>query len=548
MNALVAELKDNQQDFEWYPTTDEIIEAIKNDLENQKLDGKYSVLDCGAGDGRVLNALTEGRKYAIEKSKPLLNALDRKIFVVGTDFVEQTLIDKRVDVVFSNPPYSEFNAWMTKIILEARAKLLYLVVPKRWESDVVIKEAIKSRSAEAKVIKEADFLNAERQARAKVHVVRIDLQPNATRHSYYRRGGAKVDPFELWFNENFKIGAQNKQRSEHQKGTSKRESTKEQVQNALVSGGDIVAVLEELYNQDLSHLINNYRSLESLDSALLEELDVNLEGLREAFDLKITNLKDLYWRELFNNLSKVTERLTKKSRESLLNTLTEHTHVDFTVRNAHAILEWVIKNANHYLDDQLIELVEQMTEKASVVLYKSNEKTFGEEKWRYCRRPEGLEKYKLEYRVVLQSSGGIDTGYWGDKSEISNRAATLINDIRAVANNVGFDTRGLLEDPKAHFNWASNKKNVFHFKHPKTGDAVQLMEVKAFKNGNLHIKFNQAFMCKLNVEFGRLKGWLKTAEQAADEIDITLKAAQMSFKSQKLITASSLPALTLAKQ
>lgn len=74
MNALVAELKDNQQDFEWYPTTDEIIEAIKNDLENQKLDGKYSVLDCGAGDGRVLNALTEGRKYAIEKSKPLLNA------------------------------------------------------------------------------------------------------------------------------------------------------------------------------------------------------------------------------------------------------------------------------------------------------------------------------------------------------------------------------------------------------------------------------------------------------------------------------------------
>lgn len=126
MNALVAELKDNQQDFEWYPTTNEIIEAVKHDLSNQKLDGKYSVLDCGAGDGRVLKQLTDGRKYAIEKSKPLLKALDRNIFVVGTDFMEQTLIDKRVDVVFSNPPYSVFNQWMTKIILEARAKLLYL--------------------------------------------------------------------------------------------------------------------------------------------------------------------------------------------------------------------------------------------------------------------------------------------------------------------------------------------------------------------------------------------------------------------------------------
>jgi len=49
MNALketLQRLKENGQDFEWYPTTDEMIDAIfwaSGDLG--------SVLDIGAGDG-----------------------------------------------------------------------------------------------------------------------------------------------------------------------------------------------------------------------------------------------------------------------------------------------------------------------------------------------------------------------------------------------------------------------------------------------------------------------------------------------------------------
>ncbi|RYE26894.1 MAG: hypothetical protein EOP48_34820, partial [Sphingobacteriales bacterium] len=83
--AMVNSLKASEEDFEWYPTTDEMIQLIKSDIEDRFID-HISILECGAGDGRVLKALTEGDRFAIEKSKLLLESLDSSIFVVGTDF------------------------------------------------------------------------------------------------------------------------------------------------------------------------------------------------------------------------------------------------------------------------------------------------------------------------------------------------------------------------------------------------------------------------------------------------------------------------------
>ena len=75
MNPLIRELKDVNEDFEFYPTTDEIISSIQMDI-NKQFAGfnsvePYSLLDCGAGDGRVLTKLKTGDLYAIEKSKKL---------------------------------------------------------------------------------------------------------------------------------------------------------------------------------------------------------------------------------------------------------------------------------------------------------------------------------------------------------------------------------------------------------------------------------------------------------------------------------------------
>lgn len=123
--ALVSALKDHSEDFEFYPTTNEMLSAVRKDIQailSDPFSDKYpifSALDVGAGDGRALMRLTDGDRYAIEKSLMLVERQDRSIVTVGTDLFAQVLLDLRCDVIFSNPPYSHFGAWSEKIVREA---------------------------------------------------------------------------------------------------------------------------------------------------------------------------------------------------------------------------------------------------------------------------------------------------------------------------------------------------------------------------------------------------------------------------------------------
>jgi len=533
---MVLSLKNHEQDFEWYPTTKEIINAIKLDysIKNDS-DESPSILDCGAGDGRVLVALTSGEKYAIEKSRPLLNSLDKDIFVIGTDFKEQTLIDKKVDIVFSNPPYSEFEYWASKIIKEANAGYIYLVLPERWKKSTEINDFIKLRDGEHKIIGSFDFNNAERQARAKVDIVRICLTFN---HRYSHCNEPKIDPFKVWFDDNFKIDINKSDTSKYDYERMKKSSVTNRIENELVSGISLVDALEELYLRDIKKLINTYQKLCEIDSEILKELDVNLDSVRNGLQHKIENLKDNYWRELFERLNVVTDKLTASSREALLSTLTAHTHVDFTSSNAHAIIIWVIKNANLYLDSQLIKTVENMVEKANVLSYKSNENTFGNEDWRYCRMPD-IKRYKLDYRIVLERVGGLDCGSYSYDAinGLSKRAAIFVNDLCTIATNLNYNTYGLKRADS--FDWKSTGSKDFEFKDAE-GNINILFSVRAYKNGNLHIKFNAKFICKLNVEFGRLKGWLKSSHEAAEELNIPVSETEIYFYSNFQLKNNSL--------
>ena len=519
-----------------------MLKVIRADIE-ENVGSHAKVLDCGAGDGRALEALTDGPRYAIEKSRPLLQAMHRNIYIVGTDFHQNTLIDKKVTVIFTNPPYSEFIGWMEKIIREGNAKHLYFVVPQRWQDSPEVKAAIEARKAEVHILDETDFIGAERQARAKVHILRIDL---CTSYRGYRYDEQKVDAFSLWFQSHFHIEINKSETSKWDLDRQRKSRVAENLENALVEGGDVVSALESLYQRDLSHLIKNYQSLADIDPELLRELDVNLDGVRAALKEKIEGLKNSYWLELFTNLNKITERLCTSSRRQMLDKLTEHTHIDFTTSNARAVLVWVIKNANSYFDDQLIELVKQTTEKGTISLYKSNQRTFGDEQWRYCRSPEGLDRYSLDYRIVLHRVGGIKTGYSWETAQkaLEQRAADYINDILTVANNLRFDTTHQARADR--YEWESNKAITFHYRDHATGEYPELMSVRAFLNGNLHIKFNQAFIARLNIEFGRLMGWLKSSKDAIDELGVSADQARDGFASNLSLDATASGVLGLS--
>lgn len=542
--ALLEEVKATQQDYEWYPTTQEIIDAFL--IHANKLPKSYSLLDIGAGDGKVLKSFGAAKKasksscelFAIEKSRPLLDSLDADIGILGTDFWEQTLVDKKVDVIFTNPPYSEFAQWSEKVIREANSGRVYLVIPQRWKESVIIQEAIKARQAEATVIGSFDFLNSEdRQARAKVDLVYIDLSAKDDGYGRYRRFDADdelaVDPFELWASDHYNL------KSGHMGEESLADYVKEEkakqefgvkLDHQLVNGKNLIEAMCELYMADLDKLIQTYKSVSEMDADLMRELDVSVSSVLKSLKVRIQGLKDLYWKQLFDRYEPIISRLTNKSRDNLLSTLREKTQIDFTASNAYAVTLWAIKNANNYIDSQLVKVFEEMLDKANIVAYKSNQRVFAENTYRYSRYEylKQLSHVKLEYRIVLEYMGGIDSDKYSNRNGLSQSGYNFLADILTIANNLGF----VKADSVSRHYFESGSKEVFIYRDPIKGEYKTLMEVRAYKKGTIHIKFASEFMLALNVEVGRLKGWIHSAQQAADEMGEDLEAVKAVFKSQ----------------
>ena len=160
MQKLLSQLKENGDDLEFYPTKGEIVRDLHDSL-TERYRNVDSILDIGAGNGILFKQLRELddeyercfiKAYAIEKSQTLINQMEPNIFILGTDFHQQTLIDKEVSVIFCNPPYSEYEEWSTRIILEGNCDTIYLVIPDRWENSKSINNAIKQREAKVKKI------------------------------------------------------------------------------------------------------------------------------------------------------------------------------------------------------------------------------------------------------------------------------------------------------------------------------------------------------------------------------------------------------------
>jgi predicted RNA methylase len=530
--SILESLKQYDQDFEWYPTASEMVEVIGMDLdENYNF---KSILDIGAGDGRVLKKIEDlvcGSddtldKYAIEISRPHLNSMDKNIFVIGTDFHEQNLIDKRVDIIFSNPPFKQYEDWAVKIIKEANSKVLYFILPERWIKSERIRHAIEYRGqyvrSEILGTYNFDFAARATNYHTKVDVVKIDL---VSRYTF--------DPFDLWFDDNFELEINTQPKSEYEVRCDIADNIKHKTENGMVLSGDLVTSLVQIYNSNLKDLVSSYQSICTIDPQLLKEMDVNIDNMKHLMRLKLKSLKTAYWNEFISRLEVITSRLCADSRKRLLNKLNTHASVDFTRLNAYAITEWALKNADSYIDDQFISHCDRLFKSVNVINYKSNDRTFFKEDWRYIDKTK--DHVLLDYRIVLNFYSAIYNGSYSSDNHhgLTTYCASFVDDMIVVAYNLGFDTRH--KESHASFEWTSGKEKTFHYNDHMSGDDQVLMKIRAYKNGNLHIKFNQKFILKLNVEYGRLKGWIKSKEEAFDEMSHAFSKMENSFASPDIL-------------
>lgn len=506
---IFKKMKEAGDDFEFYPTTPEILQAIKEDMILKRGNYRFSkgekkILDCGAGDGEALAFLApEGYRYAIEKSATALSALPADVVVVGTDFHQQTLLDKEVDVIFCNPPYTEYREWVLKILNESVADEIYFVIPQRWEEDKEIQHAIERSGFKVNNLGDYDFLNARRAARAKVHVL-----------SLTRPETSSDDAFNRWFRDHFQIGTPKDTVSEaNVEKKSESEQRKEKI-HEMIQSSSLIESLVTLYNEELAFLTTNYQKLASLDPDLLVSLDIDVVNASRGLKMKIQGLKNAYWNELFSNFNRITDKLTASTRSQMLSTLLKSTSVDFTYDNAHAVVLWAIKNANKYMDEQLENVLESLLRSMCVTSYKSNQKLFIHDNFRYNDLRKSSH-YMLETRCIINTyiRDDLVSSY---SKQLDYRAKDLLNDLMVIGTQLGFDTRNCKRPDSVHWAYGSTTPLCYE----KDGIQHTLFEVKPFKNGNFHIKFSQKFMLKLNIELGRLNGWIHSKEQCAEEFGV----------------------------
>jgi len=527
---IVKQLKENNQDFEWYPTTFEMLEVIK--IHSQKklkrypddnFSGPLNVLDIGCGDGRGAKILScGGKKLFIEKSEILRNSLSHEFIPMGTDFHIINLISfNKVDVVFCNPPYSEYVNWTKKILSQSNTSYLYLIIPTRWKDDEEIEQVIKIRNIEYNIIGTFDFLDAERKARAVVDIVCFDIAPPK---KYKKR----VDSFDIWFNEAFPTHKDNNKKeyiSFDEKEKKKKEEIEKNISQELVTGKNYLEALVTIYDKELLEFLNVFKTLNNTSPTVLKALDITQEQMSSTLKTHISTLKNKYWLEFFNRYKPIKDKLTTYGRKILIDELNKDmVTLDFNNSNAYAVTVWAIKQVNNLYDDQIVDLMNKLTTYANIKLYKSNQRTFDDEDWRYNKNDirQTLNKYylSLDLRIVLKNAGNIRRvsreyviNDWDYKNNLHKTSHDLIDDILTVANNLGLKIES---DSSYDRIWYPSEEQTFYFK-----DGSILLKTRAYLNGNFHLKLNIEFLKAFNIEFGRIKKWLKNKKDVQQEMNLS---------------------------
>lgn len=549
INQLVLELKNKNEDFEFYPSTEEMIKTIFYDCY-----GGGSWLDIGCGTCNLkkwINKFAEQEKikeeqkeniwrannfddkfnfkrnnpskineyYVIEKSKTLVEKFDKDTICLGRDFNCTDLYDKPTNYIFCNPPYSQYAEWTCKILEQgAFRNCAYMIIPSRWEDNQRIKDCLEQNKTNYIVLGSSDFYDAERKARAVVDIVKFK------RDKYYSRVSEKYNEkvFDKFFDSFFSF---KKEKSYEEKNE---ELNKQR--NQIVCAESKVKMLVDMYNEEFKTLNNHFLAIANLDPDVLETIGVKKDCVKKALKNKRETLKIKYWKFVFEQFEEITDRLTTNTCDRLFKKFQNINAVDFTPENIYPIVIWVINNANSYYDKQLLEFYDNMTTPDNICNYKSNHKVFKRCEYRpECfDNKEEVSHYTLHYRVVCPSNlfPNRDTYY----SRYNKGYMETIMNICVIARNLGFTV------DKSNFDEISNietgkKANIYQ------ENGKILFEFKHYMNGNKHIKFNVELMKAINVEVARLRNWIQTKEDIAKEFNAEMASgAEKYFKTNMTIS------------
>jgi len=460
-------------DFEWYPTTDEIINAMQQDI------------------------LSLFRKEKIGTWR------DDGFYSNGYE-----------SVIFSNPPYSKYMPWVVRLLQEANFILMYLVVPVRWEDSKEI--MIHLNRYDVETLGEYDFTHGDRPARARVNLIRITSRvlrkEDDDRYSKYSSDGD--DSFDRWIYEHIGKFEGNEAEAE------------EEARHLKIKQGTISDMVEN-YDYEMTSLLDAFKALSKLPSRIFDDLGMDKEKITKQIKSNVEKLKNTHWQFAFERLDAIRRRLTKKTRREMMSRMAEFKTLDFNEDNIYSIVLWVIKNFNKYTAQQLLDVFDGLTSKEYIKAYKSNVHWLKDD-WRYAQWDGGKgkpDKYVLDYRIVTHCY----CPKWGDGDFV-------IDDLKVVFESLGYPIRECDQaDYSQDGKLQEFTTGYMGQGRDYTGPNEVAFTARLYKNQNLHLKINEKIMLRFNVEVARLRHWINGPQDIEREYDVPHEEAIKMWKEPGLI-------------
>jgi hypothetical protein len=534
-------LKAADEDLEWYPTTSEIMEAMKKDIwayleshqhdyprrrdEKVKINTEYkkpktlgidSFLDIGAGDGRVLDFLPAHKKYGIEIAKGQADDLIRRgVFLIGRDFWITDLMNDNYGLVFSNPPFSRFEDWVIKILYECNFEILYLIMPVRWKSSKNIAKELERY--EAAVVGEFDFSRADREARGKVNLVRVNAPWIETKGEKTRRQKTLEDAFERWVHD-YIADLSNIPDSNYEYSRFEGDE-----KNALKLKLVPIDQLIENYENEKETLRQAFSVIGKLPQNVVVMLGQDRGSMMAIIRKSISGLKTKYWRAAFDKLDPVRERMTQETRGNIFKSIKEFNTLDFNAENIYSVIIWLINNTNVGILDQIGEVFDKLATKENIQNYKSNRHWIKSDwrhtrsDWRYKELPDRWKLGTLDYRIVVCT-------YQRDNE-------TVVDDFIVICRNLGWP---ISRNCKPNYTLHQVSQEFY------TEDGELAFTMRYYTgNQNAHLKINKKLLMKFNIDVAKIRKWMSDPDDVAEEFDISKEEASYMWNSGPALLGTS---------
>lgn len=312
----------------------------------------------------------------------------------------------------------------------------------------------------------------------------------------------------------------------------------------IVATAKNIFEMEKLYKSERKSIIDCFKQLDTISTTAIYEIGITREDLERQLEEKLQSLNHRFWNALFQNVFDAEGQFALKAKQIAMDQVfgrddSALKNMPFSAENAKFFTNRLYELLDQRSSGDFIELIKCAISPMNVTPYTSNPinldtvKWEDDEYWVTEEDREALGCCRFNKKIVSTQLFGRRVGY----SEYDIRGSQVSRDI----NNILLDTATLAQqvgitdlDTESMGDSQASLRNRIDVLSTNGNSKNPVFSTTLYKNGKLHLTLSDEFALRLNIVFGKSKGWLSDAKQAYKELDIT----NMDYDTFKLIYES----------